>query len=436
MHTDNRDITIALAGAAVIHLLVLSVVALFLVLGPHLAGAVPRPERPDPEQVSVEMPSILIPPTPFEEPVPELEEHLVPENKDAEKASKTYIRTTQNDPEDDAPSDARFESDRNTTAAADQPATSPLDLPSQEGIDLPFIELETREYIDGELADDRTRGDDAPGSIATNTPPSPPTPPTPPVAIEPLEPILDPSEDPPSDTEGELAEQPENPDVGPAQVAQLSPPETMEVLQDFPSDPDTPDTIPLPDLPQDREPPEETIDLLEPGEISLEKVGDLVRKQQQQVAESQNQPPPRPPSDPKPKPGDPNANQKDVFQPHTRTTHFEGGINRKGRSAVDAASTPLGKYGKAVTGAIEKKWHLYRLEHAEFLTYATMKLQFQVDASGNVRNLKIVDNDAPAIMTDFTLSAILDAPLPKIPQDVLELLDDGRFNITYNVVVY
>ncbi|MDG2124389.1 MAG: hypothetical protein P8J87_11855 [Verrucomicrobiales bacterium] len=405
-------------------------VALLIVLGPHLAIATPRPESAEPEQVAIQMPSILIPPAPFEEPVPELEERNIPENPDAKKASKTYIRTTQNDPEDNAPSNSRFESDRNTTAAAEQSATSELDLPSQQGIDLPFIELETRDYVDGDLADDRTAGDDAPESLADNTPPSPP------VTIEPLPPILTPEENPPSNTDGQLTEKPQDPSTGITEIAKLSPPPTTELLQDFPSDPDTPDTIPLPDLPMSPDPPEETVDLLEPGEISLEEPGDLKRTEQQPVAEARPVPPPRPPSDPKPKPGDPNANEKDVFQPHTRTTHFEGGINRKGRSAVDAASTPLGKYGRAVTGAIEKKWHLYRIQHADFLTYATMKLQFQVDASGKVRNLKILDNDANAIMTDFTLSAILEAPLPTIPQDVLELLDDGRFNITYNVVVY
>jgi hypothetical protein len=171
----------------------------------------------------------------------------------------------------------------------------------------------------------------------------------------------------------------------------------------------------------------------------MEEVAAMIRGQDAEFDEDlprPRNPAARRPAPSRPRTGDPNVSEDRVFQPHNRVTHYEGGIGRRGRSAVDAADTALGRYGKSVTQAISRKWHRYRLDKSDFLDYATIKLQFQIDATGQVQNLRIVANDANAIMTDFTLSAILDAEIPAIPPDVLDLLDEGRFNMTYHVIVY
>ena len=45
-------------------------------------------------------------------------------------------------------------------------------------------------------------------------------------------------------------------------------------------------------------------------------------------------------------------------------------------------------------------------------------------------------NDANAIMVDFTLSAILEADIPPMPAEILDILEDETLDVTYDVIIY
>jgi hypothetical protein len=59
-----------------------------------------------------------------------------------------------------------------------------------------------------------------------------------------------------------------------------------------------------------------------------------------------------------------------------------------------------------------------------------------VNKNGKPEDLKIVFAEANAVMTDFTISSILEAGIPPIPKDLLPILDKERFEIEYDVVIY
>jgi hypothetical protein len=44
--------------------------------------------------------------------------------------------------------------------------------------------------------------------------------------------------------------------------------------------------------------------------------------------------------------------------------------------------------------------------------------------------------EADPRMTDFTLRAIRDAEIPPIPLDLLPMLDNERFEVEYDVIIY
>jgi hypothetical protein len=124
------------------------------------------------------------------------------------------------------------------------------------------------------------------------------------------------------------------------------------------------------------------------------------------------------------------------FRPETRATSMRGSISNRGRPSLDAAESPLGRYKADVSRAIEKLWHRFRQDRAEFVVYGSIKLEFKVDRYGKPRNLKIIKNDANAIMVDFTLSAILKADIPPMPEEILDILDNETLDVTYDVIIY
>ena len=129
--------------------------------------------------------------------------------------------------------------------------------------------------------------------------------------------------------------------------------------------------------------------------------------------------------------------EQDAFMPQTRTSKVKGTIsNLGGADSFDAAATPSGRYMRQVTSAIEKKWHINRRMKADFVEPGKMRLHFYVNKQGKPEELKIVFAEANPVMTDFTLSSVLEAKIPPIPQDLLPILDKQRFEIEYDIVIY
>jgi hypothetical protein len=163
-----------------------------------------------------------------------------------------------------------------------------------------------------------------------------------------------------------------------------------------------------------------------------------------QVREPQDTPPPAPRAIPVAEPvNDPvkvtaGIPEKDAFNPFTRMSKVDGAISREGENAVDAEATPLGKYMRQVTGAVEKKWHLYVKLGKDSINYGRVRFRFYVDRRGTPQDLKILSDarDADPRMRELTLRAILDAKIPPIPDDLLPTLFDERVKIEYEAIVY
>ena len=158
-----------------------------------------------------------------------------------------------------------------------------------------------------------------------------------------------------------------------------------------------------------------------------------------QVREPQEAPPPVVRAIPVP---DPIRNtprpEKDAFSPFTRTSKTDGAIQTPGQNAVDAEATPLGRYMRQVTGAVERKWHLYVRLGKDSVNFGRVRFRFYVDPRGVPQDLRILSDarDADPRMRELTLRAILDAQIPPIPPDLLPTLEDGRVKIEYEAIVY
>lgn len=380
----------------------LHVVLLFWVvweMGRVLADrlALPTPETPPVKEVTLLYPEQILPPEP---PAPKEE-------------PKTYIRTTQNSAAEAPPEKAEFISDRDTTAASELPPDPEGDskMPTQEGIDKPMLELADRDFKDGEIKEDGTMPTPAsaaapaprPASPAPDpvpTEPSPPSPPPPPATLARAEPV--------TPLEAMMREQDENaaalpvPDRLPLEV-RAAEPATEPVMQE-PTNPPPP--APPPPVPEMRPPAADNLPRAVP-------VPDPVTRAAG-------------PADP------------DAFSPFTRTSKARGTLSNRGEAAVNAAETPVGRYMRQVTSAVEKKWHNLRRKNADAVTFGSLKLRFNVLPDGGVQPPTLLSDpkEADARMVDFTLRAILEAEIPPIPQDLLPLLEGGRLEVEYDVLIY
>jgi outer membrane biosynthesis protein TonB len=113
----------------------------------------------------------------------------------------------------------------------------------------------------------------------------------------------------------------------------------------------------------------------------------------------------------------------------------------KGRkTTVKLTSTPLERYYRRVTQAVEKKWHFYLEMQMEGVTYGRVKVDFYVNKKGKVEDPLVVDDkDSYRALTLSTLRAIKDAEIPPMPADLIPLLpveDRERLKIQYDALIH
>ncbi len=406
--TSSRDkeLPIAIAGSLLVHVL------LFLLLAALFANptkwefkAAEVSAKPKEKEVTLIFPEQLIPPPPLPKPP-------VPPPK-----KEIYMRTTQNEASGEKPKDAAFISDRNTkasaTKAADPAATSPV--PTTEGLKFQMNELANRDYRDGDIMDDAAKKSAAapkapptpqkPQPTASASPPSPPAPPPTPPAPPPQAIASAAASSP-------LAKMMEEADKDLARVDMNRLP--LEVRKPEPQMKETDAPPPTPPA----TPP---------------------KPQMREVAESPPVPKAIPVSDEVAKTT--SKPQDKAFMPFTRTSENKGTISNRGtEDAVDAEGSPKGKFIRAVTSQVEKKWHLYRALRRDMVSPGSLQVEFYVNAKGKVENLRIVnDRESTTLLSEFTVRAIRDAEIPPMPREVIDLLpimDKQRLKIEYNVLIY
>jgi outer membrane biosynthesis protein TonB len=103
-------------------------------------------------------------------------------------------------------------------------------------------------------------------------------------------------------------------------------------------------------------------------------------------------------------------------------THISGNITSRGISAVNALGTPLGRYQKIVADSIGSRWYAYVEQKRDLITIGTLRLRFDIDRSGQVKNVKITENSSNEAFANVCLQSVLEAHLPPIPEDVANTL--------------
>jgi outer membrane biosynthesis protein TonB len=129
-------------------------------------------------------------------------------------------------------------------------------------------------------------------------------------------------------------------------------------------------------------------------------------------------------SSPTPRPSAASTPQapKSSYQPLKDKTRLAGSITNRGTSAVNAIGTPLGRYQKILFDSVGSRWYAYVEEKADLVKLGTTRVSFAVDRSGQVKNLKVINNDSNEAFANVCLQSILDAKLPPIPEDVAKAL--------------
>jgi len=400
----DRELPIAIAGSVLVHVLLFFLLAVMFANRKEwdfkAAGVAAKPKE---KEVTLIFPDQLIPPPPLPKPP-------VPPPK-----KEIYMRTTQNEAAGEKPKNAAFISDRNTKASAtkapDPNATSPM--PTTEGLKFQMNELANRDYRDGDIKEDAAKK-------AAAAPKAPQTPPKPQSAAAPPQPPTPPSPPPTPPT----PPQPQSI----ASAASASP--LAKMMEEADKDLARVDMNRLPLEVRKPEPQMKEPDAPPPSPP---------KPQMREVADSPPIPKAIPVSDEVAKTT--SKPQDKAFMPFTRTSENKGTISNRGtEDAVDAEGSPKGKYIRAVTSQVEKKWHLYRALRRDMVSPGSLQVEFYVNASGKVENLRIVnDRESTTLLSEFTVRAIRDAEIPAMPREVIDLLpimDKQRLKIEYNVLIY
>lgn len=306
----------------------------------------------------------------------------------APRREERYVRTSQNTEAPAAPTKADFVSDKDTVAMTKAGPSPDGDkpLPTMQGVDFQTTELANRTFKDGATKNDSAPSPPKPSPTTAVLAPPPAPPPAFPQVKAP-EPQIVKKEDAPAEKmmkefDAALAKK----------APETKPPELRKPEE-------TRDALPLMRTPEDVSIPN-AIPMAAPVANTL-----------------------RP--------------EKDAFQPETRRSTVKGTISNVGtEDAVNAAATPVGRYMRQVTGAIEKKWHQFRLARAGDVEPGKMGLRFFVNKNGKVEDIEFLFKEANALMEDFTIEAILKAEIPPIPKDLLPILEKGRVEITYDIVIH
>lgn len=111
-----------------------------------------------------------------------------------------------------------------------------------------------------------------------------------------------------------------------------------------------------------------------------------------------------------------------AYRRQKERTHIAGNITNRGISSVNALGTPLGRYQKIVADSIGSRWYTYVDQKRDLISIGTLRLQFVVDRSGRVKNLKVTENSSNEAFASVCVQSVQEAHLPPIPPDVAQSL--------------
>jgi outer membrane biosynthesis protein TonB len=119
------------------------------------------------------------------------------------------------------------------------------------------------------------------------------------------------------------------------------------------------------------------------------------------------------------------------YQPQQQKTRIEGNISNKGKNAVDAVATPLGRYQKAVKSAIGSRWYHYISGKMDVIAPGSLKVRFAIDAKGRVTDVAVESNTSNASFAALCERAVREAEIAPPPPDAFEPLDGGQLDMSF-----
>jgi len=111
-----------------------------------------------------------------------------------------------------------------------------------------------------------------------------------------------------------------------------------------------------------------------------------------------------------------------AYRRQREKTHIAGNITNRGTSSVNALGTPLGRYQKTVADSIGSRWYTYVDQRRDLISIGTLHLQFVIDRSGRIKDLKVTDNSSNEAFASVCVQSVLEAHLPPIPPEVAQSL--------------
>lgn len=375
----------SVSGAFLAHVLLLLLVV--VLPRPDSVGSSMREARGDeaaPREVTVMMSDLM----------ERLERERLAKTEPPVPADRPFVSTDTNRPEAVAPENPRYESDRNTSAASRLRPNEVLpqqDAPTLVGdSSLPHLVLADRSFVDGALDEAPARPKAIPASMAAPTLPRP------------------------SDGAGFPTSPPAS--AAPGQGGGESDPMVRIEAPALPGERMSPATE------KTGSGPESGADGPSPNPLASSTQEGPMESEASETSPATN--------------AAADGLFVEGFSPEERQSVINGRLAKVGADAVDAEATPMGRYKKAVNDAISATWHRYRQDNADSVTWGMLKVEFTVDAAGQVQGLEITKNEANAVLAEFSLRAIRDAELPPMPAEVMDSVGTSGLVIQYDIIIY
>ena len=117
-------------------------------------------------------------------------------------------------------------------------------------------------------------------------------------------------------------------------------------------------------------------------------------------------------------------------------TRVSGRITNRGVSSVNALGTPLGRYMKFLVDAIGSRWYAFLDRQMDLISIGTTRVVFTVDRSGQVKNLKVVENTANEALANVCIQSIQEAKLPPMSDDLAAKLPADGLDMDIPFTIY
>jgi outer membrane biosynthesis protein TonB len=125
-----------------------------------------------------------------------------------------------------------------------------------------------------------------------------------------------------------------------------------------------------------------------------------------------------------------------AYRPYKDRTRISGRITNRGVSSVNALGTPLGRYMKFLLDAVGSRWYTYLDRRIDLISIGTTRVVFTVDRSGEVKNLKVVENTANEALANVCIQSIQEAQLPPMPDDLAATLPAEGLDMDIPFTIY